>query len=400
MRDAGGFNLVLLLIRILVLKKRFILLTTLAMTLIAGIVVMVSDSSYKAAGLIKPPKSDNGSPLDALKEASGGAIAGVLGSFIGGSESGEDDCMTILGSTNFAKLVINQFDLANEYKFGRNGKKYYFADILKEFQKQAEFEVTERGALKISMEDKSPEKARVMVEYMIHVLDSVYTSIQRSSTKQKLVYVDQRVSMTEADVKRFEDSLVDFQNRHNLFLPEVQVQAILENATKTELEMETVKEQMDLESALRGKEGSRYQNLAVQRRLLQKSLQAKLQNPSDSNSLVLPVRLVPALATEYFRLERAYKVKLGLYKYLIQQAEALKLDADRNIQVITVLDAPWANEKRVSPKRRIVVEAVFILTLLFTSFLTVLSTLWERQKTESAETRMFVSDIRANIFKL
>ena len=263
-----------------------------------------------------------------------------------------------------------------------------------------EYETTDYNAIKISAEDKSPDRAREMVAFMIHSLDSVYTSMQRLSTKQKLVYVDQRVAMTEADVKRFEDSLVDFQNHHNLFLPEVQVQAILENATKTELEMETVKEQMALESALRGKEGSKYQNLAVQRNLLQKSLQSKLQDPSDSNSLVLPVRMLPALATEYFRLERGYKVKLGLYKYLIQQAEALKLDADRNIQVITVLDAPWTNEKRVSPKRRIVVETVFILTFLLSALLAVLSTLWERQKAESNETRMFVSEIRSKIFKL
>jgi capsule polysaccharide export protein KpsE/RkpR len=402
MRNAGAFDIVLQFVRILVLRKRFILAATFLMTLAGVVAVVLWPSTYRAFGIIKPPKSENGSSIEsALKESSGGGgLAGMLGTFISGSESGEDDCMTILGSASFGRLVIEKFDLVTVYKFGRGGKKYFFADVLKQFQKKAEFEPTENGAIKISMEDKSPQRASEVVAFMIHALDSIYTSIQRTSTKQRLSYVDQRVGMTEADVKRFEDSLVDFQNRNNLFLPEIQVQAILESATKTELEIETVKEDMALEGAIRGTSGSRYQNLAVQKRLLQKVLQRKLQAPTDSNSLAMPVRMVPALATEYFRLERAYKVKLGLYKYLIQQAEALKLDADKNIQVITVLDSPWANDKRVAPKRRLVVETVFILAFLFSSLIAVLMAVWEKHRAEGSETHKLVMDIRKNLFKL
>ncbi|MEO7425077.1 MAG: GNVR domain-containing protein [Fibrobacteria bacterium] len=402
MRNASGVDVVLRFVRIIVAKKRFILLSTFFCTLIGVIAVMVYPSTYQAVGIIKPPKNEGGSPIEsALKESSGGGgLAGMLGSFISGAESGEDDCMTILNSASFAKLVIDRFDLLKEYKFGRGGKKYYFADVLKQFFRNVEYEITDYNDIKVSVEDKSPDRAREMVAFMIHALDSIYTSVQRTSTKQRLQYVDQRVALTEADVKRFEDSLSAFQNKHNLFLPEVQVQAILENATKTELEMETVEESMALEAALRGKDGSRYQNLAVQKRLLQKTMNGKMRSPTDSNSLVMPIRNIPAMATEYFRLERGYKVKLGLYKYLIQQAEALKLDADKNIQVITVLDQPWTNDKRVSPKRRIVVEAVFILSLLFATVLAVLMSLWDRHKQEGSETHRLVQEIRKDLFKI
>lgn len=401
MRNDSGLDVFLKFLRVLVRRKVFILGTTFCVTAIAAVIVFLYPSTYKSIGVIKPPRSENSSPLEsALKESGGGAgLAGMLGSFIGGAETGEDDCMEILGSSAFAKLVIEKFDLVKAYKFGKDGKHYYFADVLKQFFRDAEFEVTEHGAIKLSMESESPERASEMVAYMIHILDSSYTAMQRTSTRQRLAYVDQRVNMAEADLKRFEDSLADFQNKHNLFLPEVQVQAILENATKTELEMESVKEEMALESALRGTNGSRYQNLAVQKRMLQKTLQERLRTPADSNSLVLPVKMMPALATEYFRLDRAYKVKLGLYKYLIQQVEALKLDADRNIHVITVLDPPWANEKRVSPKRRLVVEAAFILSLLFTSLIAVLLSLWERHRLEETGTYRLMRDIRANLIK-
>lgn len=403
MNDANGFDILLRLVKILAARKRMILLFTFCTTVAAIIFVLVVESSYKAAGLVKPPRSESGSPIESMmREAGGGMAASLLGSFIGGDEEGLNDCLGILNSTRFARLVIDKFDLETRYKFKRKGKtsKYFYANVLKEFRERAEYTVTDENALMISMEDKSPETARDMVQFMIRALDSIYIAMQRTVTRQKLEYIDQRLTMAETDMKALEDSVVAFQKRNNLFLPEVQVQFILENAAQTEVQIESLKEEMALEGALRGTSSSRYRDLKVQRRLLEKTMLGKMRDRVDSNSLVHPATTLPTLATEYFRLERAYKIKLGLYKYLVEQVEALKLDADKNINVLTTIDPPWVNDKRVSPKRRIIVQAVFILSLLLSSLLAVILALWDKRKADRPELGAMLQDVRRSLFRL
>ena len=400
MSNVSGFDIPLRLFRIMVLRKKLILFIALAPTLICLIVVMVSKSTYVAEALIKPPSSDNSSPLEAaFKESGAGSL---LGSFMGGAGTGENDCISIFKSVLFERLIIERFDLETVWELKKDGKpkgKIYFADVAKQFQRYAGIELTEENAIRITMRDESPERARDIVSFMIRTLDSLYTDIQRTATPRRLEYVDRRLAMPEAEMKGTEDSLVAFQNRHNLIVPEAQVKLILENATQTELQVETLKEQLALEAALRGTSSAKYQDLMTQKNLMQQALQGQLRSHADSNSLILPARTLPALANEYFRYQRAYTVRLGVYKYLVQQVEALKLEANKNVQVISVIDPPWNNDKRVSPKRRVMLETTLILSFILALVVAVLKTKWEKYREENPESLTLVMEIKKNLLK-
>src|SRR5690606_5945734 len=100
---------------------------------------------------------------------------------------------------------------------------------------------------------------------------------------------------------------------------------------------------------------------------------------------------------EYFSLERAFAIRLGVYKYLVQQAELLKLDASKNIKVISVVDPPWVNDKRFSPRRRIIVQAVFLVSLFASIALAVVHAAWQRYWGENPAARTMVADIRKGL---
>lgn len=395
----SGFDVLLRMLRVLILRKRMIFFITLIPTLLCVILVLFSESTYTAVTLVKPPsKEDMGGISSMLESGLGG---GVLGSILGGGESGEDDCISILHSARFGKLVVDRFDLETQYKFKRPGKsrKYYLADVIKTFQSHSSFKVTDENAIQITMDDKSPEQAREMVIFMIEALDSLYIDVQKRSTQQRLEYVDQRLDLAEAEMKKAEDSMVAFQSSNNLIVPSVQGKIILENMAQTEAQMETLKEEMDLEAALRGRSSAKYRDLQIEKDLLQKTARAQFRNQTDSNTLLLPAHALPALTMNYLRLERAYTVKLGVYKYLVQQVEALKLDANKNIQVISVLDPPWTNDKRTAPKRRILVETIFILSFIMAMILAILQVRWRKHQDENPETRQLVMEIKKNLFK-
>ncbi len=398
MGSSGSFDFVLNFVRALLEKKKLILIGTFVPTFIAIIIVMVIDSTYRSEALVNPPQKDQGA-LGALQEA-GGGMGGLFGSLLQG-ETGFDDCVSILKSTRFADLVIQKFDLETAYKFkipGKPPKHYYHADVIKAFHRNAGYEETEEGAIRIFMQDSSAVRATEIAGYMIHALDSLYTDIQRTSIRQRLQYIDERLALAESEMNTVEDAFVAFQKQHNLLIPEAQVKMVLQNAAQTEIRLETLKEDMALESELRGSTSSRYRDMQIEKRLLEKSLRGRMTNSSDSNSLIFPTQSAPGLASEYFHLERAFSIRMGVYKYLVQQAEFLKLDANKTIQVISVIDPPWVNDKRVSPRRRVIVEAVFILSLLFFTTLALLFSVWDKYRAENPEkSAHLLGDIRRGL---
>lgn len=402
MYGTSGIDIVLRILRALLARKRLIFITTVVPTLVSIIIVLLVDSTYESEALVNPPQDQSASVSGALQGLSG-SMGGLFGSLLKG-ESSVDDCLNILHSTRFADLVIKRFDLETTYKFKRPGKKpkkYYHADVLKRFHKNATFKDTEEGAIRIAMRDTSAERSREMVAYMISTLDSLYTDIQRSAAQQRLKYVDDRLLMAERESKVLEDSLVAFQKGHNIIEPDVQARLVLQNVAQTEVRKGVLEEEMALEASLRSTTSAKYRDLSIQKRLVEQTLKRQLSgDASDSSTMMPPTQTLPALAAEYFRIERAYTVRLAVYKFLVQQVEMLKLDAEKNIQVISVIDPPWVNDKRISPKRRVVVESVFIFAFLFASAYVVAGEAWRKRRKENPELDRLVREIKAGLTKL
>lgn len=399
MASNSGFGTFLELLQIILRRKKFILLSVFIPTLASIVFVMLAQSMYQSDALVDPPREGGGGT--GILEDLGLGKAGGFGSLLGGSDGGLDECISILQSTRFAELTVARFDLETAYGFKKPGKetKYYKANVLKSFRRMFSFSETDEGAIRLAMKDTSAVRARDILVYTIHLLDSLYTDVQQTAAHQRLGYIDQRLVLAEADMKRLEDSLSAFQNRHNLLAPDVQLRAILENATQTELRLEAIKEEMAVEAALRGTSSARYADLAVERKLQEKALAGRIRNAPGDNSFILPTKMLPSLTTEYLRLERAYNIRLGVYKYLVQQAETLRLEAGKNIRVISVIDPPWVNDKRVSPRRRVVVESVFVLSLIFSVFLTILQAAWARHKETHPDSGRLALELRRNLFR-
>jgi capsule polysaccharide export protein KpsE/RkpR len=340
--------------------------------------------------------------MGALQDLASGNMGGIFGSLLG-RESGLDDCMNILGSTRFADLMIRRFDLETRYEFrkpGKKPKKYYHSDVVKRFRKNFSFEDTDEGALRMSMKDTSAEMARRMVAYAIYALDSLYTHIQRDAVQKKLAYVDQRLSIAESEARMLEDSMVSFQKQNDIIVPEAQARLVIQSAAQTEVRRGILEEELALEANMRGTSSAKYADLQVQKRMVEETLRKQVDGQKNTGTLMPATRDLPSLIAEYFRLERAYTIRLAVYKFLVQQSEMLKLDAERNIQVISVVDPPWTNNKRVSPKRRVVVEAVFILSFLASVAFVVVAAAWKRHREENPSTENLIAQIKAGLTRI
>jgi hypothetical protein len=156
---------------------------------------------------------------------------------------------------------------------------------------------------------------------------------------------------------------------------------------------------MALEASLRGTTSARYRDLDTQKKLLEQSLRSRIRNSTPNpDKLMLPTQTLPALAAEYFRLEGAFAIRMGVYKFLVQQAEFLKLEASKSIKVVSVIDPPWVNDKRISPKRRIVVQSVFVLSFIASVSLVVLAAAWRSYRKDNPQSEVMLRDIKRGLW--
>lgn len=367
-------------------------------TLASIVSVLIISPTYRSVSLIQPPQSGSAFPMQGLKDLTD-SFDGLLGTLLGTGGTGEDLCFSILGSTQFARAVVEHFDFVRIYEFHENSN-YYFADVIRKFNDHFGFKGTKESAIQIAFEDEDPDRAKAVVEFMTRLLDSLYTTLSKKSLENNLDFFDQKVHVAENEMAAIEDSLAEFQLRHNLYIPDIQIKSSLEYVVKLETELQLLEEKMKLETQLRNRTSSRYREMKAQKGLLERELKTRFGTQIDSNSLIFPVHILPSLAVQYFHLERAYEIKLAIFKFLVKQVEALKLEAEKNIKQITVVDPPWVNRKRVSPKRRVIVQMVFVLSLIFSSVLALFLEFWGSQRTGKTRSWALAGELRSSLFRL
>jgi uncharacterized protein involved in exopolysaccharide biosynthesis len=397
MKKVSAIEILLRLLLILVMRKKLIIGIAGIVTIISIILVLIVQPTYRSVATLKPPGDKGMGSLPFLKNIPT-QLEGFMGSFIGGEGlNATDYCFVILSSSKFASIVIKRFDLEEVYEFKKR-RKYYFADVLKAFDKNFYFEETDEGAIALAFRDEDPKRAKEVVEYMVFALDSLYIYLHKEAITQNLKFIDQRVENAKNEMEAYEDTLIEFQKKNNLYLPDIQIQTSLENVAKMEAQLQLTDEKLRLENDLRGK-SPKYNELLTQKRLLRRLLRKKFTNQLDTTSLILPMNIMPDLAIIYFRLEQAYEIKLMLYKFLVKQVEMLKIEAEKNIKQITVVDPPWINNKKVSPPRRLIVQITFVLSFMASALLAVVLTYLSKYKEEEKETYRIITDIKKNIFK-
>ena len=195
----------------LVRRKRFLFWNTFALCALAAIVTLIVEKRYTSTTLLMPPE-DAGSILKS--QISQSLPIGLLGGdFLGGEGLGET-YLTILRSRRIRMATIREFDLVTVYEYDK-ARRFYIEDVLKELENNVGLSITDNGAISITIEDKSPERAASMANYMAHMLDSISRQLSRERTLYEKEFLEERLTYVENKLRSAEDALVKFQTDHD-----------------------------------------------------------------------------------------------------------------------------------------------------------------------------------------
>jgi len=302
------------------------------------------------------------------------SYASLLGLSSGSNDA--DAIWTFFNSWELQDQVIIRFNLAEHYEF--KGK--FHADLLKTFRRNFSLTLTKENMLEITIEDEDYKLAAQMVQFMLVQADSMYNAFKTAQARQSREYFESRINKCLVTLDSLEEDFVNFQVKNNFYDPSIQMESTIKYLGEQEAQREAVDVELNYERMNRGVDSKKYEELQKRYRSLDASLSRTLSGKRESLGLVA-LKKSPALGAEYMRKESEIRVQETMYKMLRQQSEQLLLEEAKTMKNLHVLQAPWENDKKVAPRRGVILMfACFVSFLIATLICNMIAYLEEEKK--------------------
>jgi tyrosine-protein kinase Etk/Wzc len=260
----------------------------------------------------------------------------------------------ILKSRTAALFVVNKYNLVGYY----NADNIY--EAAKKLEKDLNIEISKEGILKLSVDVSTPlfplfgnsrdsvrNLSAALSNCFIEALDKINREKMSSKARNAREYIETQLTGTKAQLDSSENKLMEFQKANKaVALPE-QLNAAIDAAAK--LKSEIVKTEVDL--------GLMQENLQPDNKALM-ALKDKLQalnNQYDKMEMgnedyLLAFKDVPELGKELAGLVRDVKIQNEVYMLLQQQYFKEKIQENRDIPTVQVLDKAIPPLKESGPR--------------------------------------------------
>jgi uncharacterized protein involved in exopolysaccharide biosynthesis len=374
--------------------KKFILINLLIFAVLISLVVFLLPNQYKAtATLMIPP--DNQMGLGGLTSLLGGktSIASAGSRLFGMSNTSEDIVLGILNSRTAITNVIMKFDLMDYYEIeDKNMDK-----AIKAFRNDILADPNEFGMIEFSIINKDPEVSANIANYLVTLVDSLNIQFNIQRAKNNRIFIEKRYYQSVADLKIAEDSLYKFQKKYGIVAVPEQLEVTVKAAA--EIESELIKKEMESFFVLQGYGESSPQYLGIQAEigLLKRKVQELKNSPSlgASSNILYAFKDMPNIAIQYLRTFREVEIQQSILEIIMPMYEQSKVEEQKSIPTIMLMDKAVAPELKYSPRRSIIILGFLFL---FTFFL-IPFTFWSEKLLNLQEYQNPLQAKEANLIK-
>lgn len=331
--------------------RKILKITILSSLLLFLILLFVYPVTYRAPATILPPENDNqtGSLSSLL---SGQDFSGLL---TGGLSSANSQLyMEILKSRSAAEYVVRKYNLIDYYN---EENIYEAANVL---TKHLNVEINKEGIIKLSVEvstsviplvfddkDAVKEFSAKLANSYVEALDSINREKLSSKAKKAREYIASELLKTSATLDSVENALMNFQERNKtVALPE-QLSAAIDAAA--ELKAEIMKTEIEI-GLLRSNLREDSKELIAIRKKLEQLREQYNQMELGNKDYLLAFREVPELGKELATLLREVKIQNEVYTMLQQQYYKEKIQENKDLPTVEVLDEAIPPLKATSPR--------------------------------------------------
>jgi len=359
-------------IHILLVNWKVILKYTIGSAIIVFIyLLLISPVTYKAQVTILPPaENDQLSGLGSLISGSG------VGDFLTGklAPGNSQLFIQILKSRTAAEYVIRKNNLLEFY----NEKKEY--EAVKILQSELELDLSKEGVITVSVNVSSrylplffsnissiKELSANISNSYVEALDSINREKVSYRAKRGREYIEEQLKITKSELDSAEVKLMEFQKKNKTVSLPDQLTSAIESAAK--LKAEIVNTEIEIGLLEPNSKPDNRTLLALKKKLNQLNNEYE-KFDINSDDYLIAFGDVPELGMQLSKLLRTVKIKNEVYLLLQQQYYKERIQENRDVPTIDILDEAIPPEKKVSPRLiySTFISSIFVL-LMVSSFL-------------------------------
>jgi uncharacterized protein involved in exopolysaccharide biosynthesis len=319
----------------LVVRHRRVVIGILAsVTVLATAYSLLTPKRYQAHASILPAEDSTG--------GFGGLMSliqqlPIQGANVPGVTTTTDLLGGMLHSRRMQDPVIEEFDLLRRYGVDTMDEARIVLD------ERLSTGVSDEGILHVRFTDEDPEVASNVVNRMIALLDDYNINTRKTRSRLNREFVQRRLTETLRALADSEERLKAYQEEHVVALSPEQMAA-----AETVGQLMARKFSLEIEIEALGRSMGSDASQIVQRQYELDALDRKIEG-------------LPELGLTAVRLYRDVKVQEQLFVFLSAQAEQARIDEQRDLPVIQVLDVASPPAIRAWPRRKLIVVVAFAL---------------------------------------
>ncbi len=326
---------------ILLTWHRFIIINVLIITVLAGGISFLLPKWYRATASIMPPKEQGllnilGSSSSLLRNL--GPLSRLGGV---GQNNGSYNYFAILKSRRAMEEMVRKFDLMSVYGISDTSME----KAIKELRDNVAFDYQDDDYITIEVLDKDPQRAADMANEFVNLLNTISIELGTHEARNNRIFVEQTLQLTRDSLQMAEEGLKKFQEKSGMLISPEQTTAL---AAIADLYAARAKKQLEVAilEQRATEDNEELQQLRLELKEYDKSLAA-----------------VPQEGLETFRLYRNVMTQEKILEFLVPMYEQAKINEQKDVPVLLLLDKAVKPEKKVRPQRLLIVALAFFLSL-------------------------------------
>lgn len=339
---------------LLVKHKKFIIGFTLAMAVICGALSFLLPEKFKATAKLLPPQQAQSSAAALLSQL--GGVAGLAG----GIKTPSDVYIGMLKSRVVADRLIDRFDLKKVYGTDSQEK------ARQTLEENTNIETGKEGLISVALEHSDRKKVAEVTNAYVDELIKMTKTLAITEAAQRRLFYEQQLELAKNKLADAEATLKVALDRDGVISVDADSRALIETIGRLRAEISVKEIALNSMNAFVTPSNPAYRKAQEELNSLRAEV-SRLENGSqDAGGVEKNDKKKSGL--ENVKVLRDVKYYQMLYELLAKQYEAARLDEARDPAIIQVLDPAVEPERKIKPKRVVIVLLALVFGFLAASF--------------------------------
>lgn len=301
---------------------------------------------FLSTAVILPPQQEQNMGVS--------AVLGQLGGLGGGLKNPNDLYIGMLQSRTIADKIIIQFDLKERFEVKT------FDEARKILSGISEIVSDKSSTISVKVENKDAKFAAELANAYVNELSKLTQTLALSDSSRRRAFFEKQLNTAKEDLADAEVVLRKTQEKTGMLQLDGQVKGIIDNVAQLEATIGAKNVQLRAMRSFATVHNPDYLRLQEEIRGLAAQLESlKSGNLSKDGDLIVPTGKIPEVGVEYIRSLRNLKYYETIFDLLAKQYELAKIAEAKDSSTVQILDQAVPAEKKLKPKRLLIVLAGF-----------------------------------------